>query len=141
MSAAFKAETAALLGRFFAAYNYRDIDGILETMGDDVVLEANQSRQFNGKAELRAFMFERFYHYRETLSDMRTLVSDTGYFAAAEYTISGTYQVTADGMPDANGQQFQLRAGCFFEIDDEQISRLSPHFNLVEMHRQLMRNS
>jgi steroid delta-isomerase-like uncharacterized protein len=137
VSAAFRAETAALLGEYFAALYIRDIDGLLDCVSEDVVLDINQGERVIGSAALRAYFFEQFYHFRESASDVRTLISESGYFASAEYAVSGTYLVTIDEWPAANNQAYQLRVGCFFEIDDERISRISPHYNLNKFKQQL----
>ena len=76
-------------------------------------------------------------HFRESFSDIAVMADLGGVRAAAEFTLRGTYLTTADGLPPANGQEFVLRAGMFFEIDDGLISRISVHFNAMDWIGQL----
>jgi hypothetical protein len=52
--------------------------------------------------------------YSEKLTDM--VIFANPLRAAAEYTVNGTYLVTDEGLPDANGQTYKLPAGSFFNL-------------------------
>ncbi len=57
--------------------------------------------------------------------------------AAAEYTVSGTYQATDAGLPEATGQQYSLPGGAFFTVRDGKIARVTNYYNLADWLSQI----
>lgn len=129
--------TRELIDRFFAAANAGDLDGMLDCLHEDVVHDLNQGERQIGKQAFRWNRGLNAKHFRESFSDIIFMAGPGGGRAAAEFTLRGTYLATAEGLPPANGQEFVLRAGMFFEIDDGLISRISVHFNGADWIEQL----
>jgi len=132
--------TSALILRFYAAYNRRDIDGMLECVSDDVVHDVNQGRRETGKAAMRAYLEHILRCYREELRDIVVLSIDDGTRAAAEFVQHGVYQDTEPGMPTASGQRYVLPGGGFFTIHLGKIARIAHHYNLHERAAQIERS-
>lgn len=130
-------DTRALIERYFDALNASDFGAMEALLHDDVAHDINQGGRQIGRDALRAHTASRAAHYDETFKDIEIMVSDGGLRAAAELTIDGRYQRTADGMPAANGQHYALRAGMFFDIDDGRITRVTTYFNRADWIAQL----
>jgi len=127
-----EAETRALIERYLDAFNASDWDAMLACLHDDVVHDINQGGREIGKEKFRWFNADTARHYDERLADIVVMVADGGVRAAAEFTVHGTYNTTAEGLPEASGQSYTLPAGIFFEIDDGLISRVTTYYNLTD---------
>jgi steroid delta-isomerase-like uncharacterized protein len=125
-------DTAVLIGRYYAAFNTMDVDGILDCLADNVAHDINQGSRETGKDAFRAFLGRMDNAYREQLRDIVVMTSPDGRRAAAEFTVHGIYKVADDGFPAANGQSYTLPAGGFFEIANGRIARVSVHYNLAD---------
>lgn len=127
-------DTLALIRRYLEAFNAKDSEAMLACLSDEVIHDINQGGREIGKEKFRWFNAMRSKHYDEALGDIVLMANDNGNRAAAEFTVRGSYLATAEGLPEANGQRYSLRAGMFFEIDDEEplISRVSTHYNLSD---------
>lgn len=132
-----EADTKALISRYLDAFNASDWDAMLACLSDDVVHDINQGGREIGKEQFKWFNAEMARHYDERLSDIAIMVAEGGVRAAAEFTVRGTYKVTAEGLPKANGQTYTLPAGIFFEVDDGRISRVTTYYNLADWKSQV----
>lgn len=121
-----------LLHRYFDALNERDSHACLALVSDDLCLELNQGPCEQGRAAFAEHLERHLRCYRETIGDRVILTEPGGTRAAGEYRVSGEYLATDDGLPEACGQAYAMRVGCFFEIRDGLISRISLHFNLPD---------
>jgi steroid delta-isomerase-like uncharacterized protein len=122
----------ALLTRYFNALNERDSRACLELLSDDVLLDINQGPREQGVQAFADYLQRTQRCFRETVDNLQIFTEPNGQRAASEYTLSGEYLSTDDGLPDACGQSYQLAGASFFEIRDGKISRVSQHFNLPE---------
>ena len=124
--------TRELIRRYYAAFNAQDMDTFLSLLTDDVVHDINQGGREIGRDAFVAFMQRMNASYREQIADIVVMVSDDGTRAAAEFTVLGEYLKTDEGLPQANGQQYRLPAGAFFEVRDGRVARISNYYNLGE---------
>ncbi len=127
-----QAESKRLIETYLAAFNAGDNEGMLACLSEDVVHDINQGEREIGIEKFRWFLGMMGRYYREELSDIVVMVAEGGVRAAAEFTVRGTYLATAEGLPEATGQNYTLPAGIFFEIDDEKISRVTTYYNLSD---------
>jgi steroid delta-isomerase-like uncharacterized protein len=125
-------ETAALIRRYYDAFNRGDGEGMLACLTEDVIHDVNQGERRTGKDRFRAFNARMAHHYRERLTDIAVMVSKDGSRAAAEFNVEGTYLATDSGLPEARGQTYMLPAGTFFAIRDGQIARVTTYYNLTD---------
>ena len=125
-------ETAALVRRYFDAFNAGDGEGMLACLTDDVILDVNQGERHTGKEKFRDFNARMTHHYRERLDGIAVMVSKDGARAAAEFNVNGTYLETDSGLPAAKGQTYVLPAGTFFAIRDGKIARVTTYYNLTD---------
>jgi steroid delta-isomerase-like uncharacterized protein len=128
---------AALIDRYYAAFNAMDMDGILDCLSEDVAHDINQGERETGKAAFRAFLGRMDHAYSEQLRDIVVMTSADGRRAAAEFMVHGVYKVADPGFPAALGQEYTLPAGGFFEIADGTITRVSVYYNLTEWIKQV----
>lgn len=124
--------TAALLRRYYDAFNAGDSEAMLACLADDVVHDVNQGERRHGKDKFRAFSARMDHHYKERLEDITVMVSRDGGRAAAEFNVHGTYVNTDEGLPPAKGQTYTLPAGTFFAIRDGKIARVTTYYNLTD---------
>lgn len=122
--------TTELIEVYYAHFNRGDWDAILELLTDDVAHDVNESQREIGKAAFKAF-FERMNRsYAENILDVSVTVNAAGSRAAAEYVVSGTYQQTDAGLPEARGHRYKIAGGAFFEVQQGKISRVTNYYNL-----------
>lgn len=131
LSAARKA-TAALIRRYYDAFNAGNHDGMIACLTDDVIHDVNQGERRVGLDKFKAFNARMTHHYRENLTEIVVMVSQDGTRAAAEFNVNGTYLNTDEGLPPAKGQTYRLPAGAFLAIRDGKIARVTTYYNLTE---------
>lgn len=130
-------EMRALIMRFLKAFDEGDSAAMLACLADDVIHDINQGDREIGKEKFRWFLAARARHFRESIGDIAVMTDEDGMHAAAEFTLRGTYLSSMEGLPQATGQRYALAAGCFFDVDDGRISRVSAHFNRTAWIEQL----
>ena len=124
--------TVKLLQDYYAAFNKQDMDTFLSLLTDDVIHDINQSAREVGKDAFVAFMERMNKNYKETIVDIEVMTNTAGDRAAVEFTVSGEYLATDEGLPEANGQTYKLPAGAFFDIRDGLVARVTNYYNLED---------
>ena len=132
-----RAETQALISRYYAAFNAADPDGMLACVTEDVEHRVNEGGIRRGRALFAEFCAHMGVSYREDLRDIVVFASDDGTRAAAEFVVHGEYLQTDPGLPEARGQRYVLPAGAFFDIRDGRIARITTFYNLADWLRQV----
>jgi len=84
-------ETAALVRRYYGAFNAKDFDGMLACVADDIRHDVNEGDRRGGKAAFREFLKSMDRCYDERLEDIAVMVDDSGRRAAAEFVVHGRY--------------------------------------------------
>jgi steroid delta-isomerase-like uncharacterized protein len=123
-------DTAALVRRYYDAFNARDPEGMIACLSADFVHDVNEGARRDGREAFRAFLAHMNVCYRETLTGIVVMVSGDGTRAAAEFTVHGEYAATDPGLPEAKGQRYVLPAGAFFAIAPDGIARVTTYYNL-----------
>ena len=132
-------ETAIeLIGRYYAAFNAGDWNGMLDALSDDVVHDINQGKRETGKPAFRAFLAHMERCYREQLRDIVVMASADGTRGSAEFVVHGEYLSTDEGLPPAHGQKYVLPAGAFFDIRGGKIARVTNYYNLPHWTAQVV---
>ena len=124
--------TDSLIKDYYAAFNQQDMPLFLSLLTDDVAHDINQGSRETGKPAFVSFMEGMNQNYREKIIDIVVLSDDRGEHASAEFTVVGEYLNTDEGLPEANGQTYRLRAGAFFDIRDGKIARVTNYYNLPD---------
>lgn len=127
-----RAQALALLTRYYTAFNAGDWQGMLDCLGDDVAHDINQGETQRGKQAFAAFLAHMERCYKERLDAMVLMASDCGTRGAAEFVVHGEYLATDEGLPEANGQTYQLPAGAFFAMSGGKIDRVTVYYNLAD---------
>ena len=131
------ADTAALIERYYAAFNAGDDEKMLACLAEDVVHNVNQGARRTGKTAFRAFSAHMERCYAEQLESIVVMATADGARAAVEFDVLGTYIETDDGLPPASGQTYRLPAGAFFEVRDGLIARVTTYYNLAAWLKQI----
>ncbi|MEK8081446.1 cytosolic protein [Pseudomonas sp. XK-1] len=97
-----------------------------------MLLDINQGPREQGVQAFADYPERTQRCYRESIDNLQILTAPSGQRAACEYSLSGEYLSTDDGLPDACGRSYQLTAASFFAIHDGKICRVSQPFNLPE---------
>lgn len=124
--------TAALIRRYYEAFNAGDNAAMISMLTDDVIHDVNQGERRVGIEKFKAFQARMDHHYKEKLENIVVMVSQDGARAAAEFNVHGAYLNTDEGLPKAKGQTYVLPAGAFLAIDDGKIARVTTYYNLTE---------
>ena len=127
-----RADTVALVGRYYDAFNRGDVEGMLACVADDVIHDVNQGERRVGKDRFKAFNARMAHNYQERLEGIVVMVSEDGKRAAAEFNVHGVYKNTDEGLPAASGQTYVLPAGTFFEVKGGKIVRVTTYYNLTD---------
>lgn len=135
-----EASTRQLIERYFAALNASDHEAMLSCLAEEIVHDTIDGGREIGKDKFRWTLGMQARHFRETVSDLVVMATDNGGRAAAEFTLRGTYSAAREGFPAASGQSYTLLAGIFFEIDDDQISRVTEYRDLAGWKAQLAKS-
>jgi steroid delta-isomerase-like uncharacterized protein len=117
-----------LIQDYFDAFNRQDIEGMLSTLSEDVQHDINEGGTEIGIEAFRAFKNHMARCYREEITDLVIMVEGTR--GAAEFTCSGTYLQTDEGLPPATGQTYAIPAAVFFELKGNKIGRVTSYYNL-----------
>ncbi|GAA0793465.1 ketosteroid isomerase-related protein [Marinobacterium sediminicola] len=125
-------ETEALIAAYYEAFNQGDMDRFLSLLSEDVIHDINQGGREVGREAFAAFMQKMNTHYREQLVDIEIMSNGDGSRAAAEFVVLGEYLQTDVGLPEAQGQQYRLPAGAFFDVKDGKVARISNYYNLED---------
>ena len=132
-----RADTLALLARYYEAFNAGNGEGMLACLTADVAHDINQGDRQSGKDAFRTFLAHMDRCYKERLTDIVLMADEDGRRGAAEFIVHGEYLATDEGLPEAAGQTYELPAGAFFEVRDGLISRVSVYYNLADWIRQV----
>lgn len=127
----------ALLARYYAAFNARDWEGMIDCLADDVAHDINQGSRQVGKDAFRAFLAHMERCYAEQLRGIVLMASDDGRHGAAEFVVHGQYIATDEGLPEATGQTYVLPAGAFIAMENDRITRLTMAYNLADWTAQV----
>ena len=120
----------ALIERYYAAFNRRDWQAMLDCLADDVTHDTNQGSREVGREAFRSFLARMERSYREQLTDIVVMVAADANRAAAEYVVHGEYLADDEGLPPARGQRYVLPGGAFFEMRGGKITRVTNYYNL-----------
>jgi len=129
--------TLELLERYYAAFNAGDWDAFLGLLTEDVVHDVNQGQRERGRTAFASFMQRMNACYSEQIADLVIMSSADGRRAAVEFTVLGTYLKTDEGLPPAQGQNYRLPGGAFFEIRGGKVARVSNYYNLQDWLKQV----
>ena len=119
-----------LIESYYQAFNSKKFPEMLNYLSEDVIHDTNQGERSVGKNAFTQFLKEMDEFYDEHLTDIVIMVSVDEKRAAAEFICNGTYKSTCVGLPQARGQKYKLPVGCFFEIKNDKIARVTNYYNM-----------
>lgn len=119
-----------LIARYFEVFNKGDAAAMLSLVDDNIEHDSNQGKTHVGKAKFEAFLNHMNECYKEEIKDLVIFASEDGKRASAEFMVHGTYLKTDGSLPPARNQKYVIRAGSFFEIKNNKISRVTTYYNL-----------
>lgn len=130
-------QTEKLISSYYEAFNRKKFSEMLNYLTDDIVHDTNQGGRSIGTSEFRSFLGEMETFYDEHLDEIVIMTSQDGNRASAEFICSGTYKSTCEGLPPARGQKYKLPVGCFFEIKNNKIARITNYYNMNDWLKQV----
>jgi steroid delta-isomerase-like uncharacterized protein len=123
----------AIVGAFEAAFNRRDVDGLLACFTEDATYVDGFYGPHTGRPALRE-MFERMFREGRDYAWRMDEVVQSGDRAAAEWTFS--YVVTG-AIPRSAGRAIRFRGMSLFQLDGGRIAGYREHFDRGEALLQL----
>ncbi|MFN3312977.1 MAG: ketosteroid isomerase-related protein [Hyphomonas sp.] len=130
-------DTAALVARYYAAFNAKDWAGMAACVSEDIEHFVNEGGKRGGREAFAEFIAHMDNCYDETLTDIVVMATPDGARASAEFIVNGVYKKTDAGLPEAKNQTYHLPAGAFFDVKDGAITRVTTYYNLGEWIRQV----
>ena len=122
---------------YYAAFNRRDWNAMLNLLADDVAHDPNQGDRQVGREAFRTFLERMDNSYAEQLRNIVVMCTPDGVHASAEYVVHGEYTKQDEGLPEAHGQNYVLPGGAFFTLREGKIARVTNYYNLHEWIRQV----
>jgi steroid delta-isomerase-like uncharacterized protein len=122
--------TQQLISNYYDFFNKKDYQGMLSLLSHDIVHEINQGGSEKGIEAFHKFLNTMDFHYDERLTNIEICVNQKADRAAAEFVCHGCYKNTANGLPPAKNQKYEIAVGTFFEIQSGKISRITNYYNL-----------
>ena len=129
--------TTDLIHRYYAAFNAKDAEGMLDCLSDDVAHHVNEGEVRIGREAFAAFLAHMDRAYDERLTEIVVFEAEGGARGAAEFMVNGTYLETDPGLPEARGQAYRLPGGAFFSVAEGRIARVTTYYNLADWIRQV----
>ena len=126
-----------LINNYYKAFNEKNFETMISYLSEDVVHDINQGGRFTGKKEFVNFMEDMNKYYDENLTNIKIMTHTNEGRAAAEFICNGVYKTTCPGLPEAKGQKYTLPVGCFFEIKENKISRVTNYYNMNDWLKQV----
>lgn len=123
--------------KYFNAFNAGDLEGMIVCLDTTIAHHVNEGQVRIGKEAFRSFCQHMNECYEENLTDIVIFSNTDGSRAAAEYIVHGTYLKTDEGLPEAQGQKYQLPAGSFFSLSNGKITRVVTYYNLADWTAQV----
>lgn len=114
-----------LIARYHYAFNARDWDGMLACISDTLSHDVNERERRGGKDTFAAFIAHMDERQDETLKGIAIMVSADGTSGTAEFIVNSICKQTEGGLPATCGQDYCLPAVAFFEISDDEITRVT----------------
>lgn len=122
--------TKEIISQYYKAFNEKNYQSMLDLLSENVVHDINQGKRMEGKETFQKFLRRMDELYDENLTDIVIMSDDSGTRGSAEFVCNGTYKSTDEGLPPARGQKYRIPVGCFFELANDKIIRISNHYNL-----------
>ena len=119
-----------IIQSYYAAFNAGDPTGMLDLLTEEVIHDANEGGSEIGKEAFAKFLDRMDAHYREQVEELVVMSNEDGTRASAQFYINGSYLKTDDGLPEANGQNYRIRVGAFFDLRNGKIARVTNYYNL-----------
>lgn len=113
---------------FITTFNQRDAQGLAILCHEDIAHDNAFGERLIGMDALRSRFAANFASLDWALHDTMIMTDASGNNAAIYGTLRGTYQHILDGLPSANGQQFDIPATMIIISDDGQITQISEFF-------------
>jgi steroid delta-isomerase-like uncharacterized protein len=130
-------ETQNLIQKYYTAFNTKNFQGMLEFLSEDIVHDINQGERTTGIEAFKKFLGEMDTYYDEHLDHIVIMTNADGSRASAEFICNGTYKSNAEGLPVAKGQKYSLPVGCFFEVKNGKITRVTNYYNMNDWKKQV----
>jgi len=130
-------EIPPIIQAWVDAWNSGDPETLLALFTADAMWEEVPFGEAStGTDELRAAFTNEFTTFNP-ITVMPKVAFQTETMAAAEVVFSGTYATTAEGLPPAAGQTFDVPTAVIFELDGDLIRRESDYFDAYSLLIQL----
>jgi steroid delta-isomerase-like uncharacterized protein len=124
----------------YDCFNARDIEGMLDTVTEDFVLEDMAlGMRFEGRDGMMQWL-QGFLTAMPDSSTEVTRVVDGGDWIATEHTGRGTHTgplVTPEGEIPPSGNSVELKFGEFFRMRDGKIAGFRAYYDAATLLRQL----
>jgi steroid delta-isomerase-like uncharacterized protein len=125
-----RADTEALIRRYYDLFNVRDVEGMVALVTDDVVLEPGRGgRAIGREAFARILGYTNGAGSYDHARALTVTANADGSRAAAEFRLEGTFIPIDHGLQQGPGQPYVFTVWAFFEMRDGRIASVSNHYD------------
>lgn len=119
-----------VIQNYYEHFNGKNWNGMLELLHENLVHDVNEGQAESGRLAFTSFLQKMEAHYDEKLENIVVMTDEASGRGSAEFEVVGTYLKTDPGLPEARNQKYRIRAGGFFEVKNNQITRVTTYYNL-----------
>lgn len=122
----------SIIQSYYDAFNEGNDEKVCSLLHKDVIHDINQGGAEIGVDKFHSFLKHMRNCYDEQVYDLVIFSDESQQKGSAEFHVKGKYIKTDGSLPQAKGQTYDLRVGAFFDLTNNQISRVTTYYNLKE---------
>ncbi len=133
-----KAQTQKIIENLYQYFNAAEMDKVLSLVSDDFTLEVNYGGLISGKEAYKKHLIDnKLKYYDEHVDSYILMISEDGRHATTKLFVKGRYNNTDSSLIPAKGQNYQLTAINYFELENGKIVKASCWFDDNDWVRQV----
>lgn len=122
----------SIIQNYYDAFNQGQDERLCSLLHTEVIHQINQGCAEIGVEKFHLFLKHMRKCYDEKVYDLVIFADEENKRASAEFFVKGKYVNTDNPLPVATGQTYDLRVGAFFDLKNDQITRVTTYYNLNE---------
>lgn len=113
---------------YIEAFNNRDGAALSALLHEDVIHDDARGNRIIGLNDTRERLAQTALSLNWAMHDTMIMTDESGFNAAIHCTLRGSYSEALEGLPAAQGQNFDIPAIILILSDDDQITQISEFF-------------
>jgi steroid delta-isomerase-like uncharacterized protein len=132
-----RVETLTTIQNFYQYFNASQLDKLYALVANNVVHEMNYGGAVAGKEAFIQFMQDSKKHYDEKVENIIMMVSEDGRHVSTKFKVKGKYLQTDVSNIPAKGQNYELTALNYFELENGKIVKAQCWYDEGDFKKQV----